>query len=97
MPWLPRRIAPESITATVAVGLAALTLAWAWSGVRWGGELDGWSLLLALLLAASMVVAGLFPIHVRYHTKILLTTPPQLILAVLAPPPLAAVCAGGAM
>ena len=96
---MPRRIAPQSITASVAVGLAALSMAWAWSGVRWGagGELDGWSLLLAVLLGAAIVVAGLFPIHVRYHTKILLTTPPQLILAVLVPPPLAALCAGGAM
>ncbi|TMC59060.1 MAG: hypothetical protein E6J26_04530, partial [Chloroflexi bacterium] len=101
--WLTRlrlgALAPQPLTAAIAVTLAVLVMAGAWTAALTAmePELDAWHLVLALLLATAIVLAGYFPIHIRYHTKIELTTPQQLILAVLAPSPLAGLAAGGAM
>src|SRR5947207_7329269 len=97
-PWL-HRLAPQPLTAALSLAFAALTMAAGWAAGFSGMEqdVDAWHLVLALLLATAIVLAGYFPIHIRYHTKIELTTPPQLILAVLAPWPLAGLAAGGAM
>src|SRR5438067_13501471 len=97
-PWL-HRLAPQPLTAALSLAFAALTMAAGWAAGFSGmePELDAWHLVLALLLATAIVLAGYFPIHIRYHTKIELTTPQQLILAVLVPSPLAGLAAGGAM
>ena len=94
-----RRLAAQPLTAIVVCALTVLAMSGAWSNVltAGAGDLNGWTVALALLLGAAIVLAGLFPIHLRYHTKIALTTPPQFIMAVLVPPPLAALCIGTAI
>ena len=46
-------------------------------------------ILVGLLLVLSAVLTSRYPIHVRYHTKISMTTVPLYLLAVLLPPHLA--------
>jgi HD-GYP domain-containing protein (c-di-GMP phosphodiesterase class II) len=76
--------------------LAAVILAAAWAKTaplvldRAGLQ----TLLVALGLAAAVVVAGLYPIHLQYRTKVLLTTPPLYLAATLLPPGVAALTAG---
>ncbi|TMC47156.1 MAG: hypothetical protein E6J26_11595, partial [Chloroflexi bacterium] len=69
-------LAPQPLTAAVAVALAVLVMAGSWTAAvtAMEPELDAWHLVLAPLLATAIVLAGYFPIHIRYHTKIELTT-----------------------
>ena len=50
--------------------------------------------LLAILLAGAVVAAYHYPIHVRHQTKVALVSVVYYLLAVLVPPPLAALAAG---
>src|SRR5258708_604929 len=52
------------------------------------------SVLAAAGLAAAVVAAGRYPIHLQYRTKVLLTTVPIYLAATLLPPALAALSAG---
>lgn len=89
---LIRRAVPQPLTAIVFSGAAVLILLLAWTDALLGSAADlaVSTLLLAALLGGSLVMAGLYPIHIRYHTKICLTTAPLYIMAVLLPPPLVA-------
>jgi HD-GYP domain-containing protein (c-di-GMP phosphodiesterase class II) len=58
--------------------------------------LEPTGLLLALFLIASVVLAGLFPIHLRAHTKISVTSVPTYLMAVLSPPLITAFGVGAA-
>ncbi len=55
---------------------------------RLGGGLQGGQVL-TLLLIAAIVIAYQYPLHIRHHSKVVMTTVPRYILAVLLPPPLA--------
>src|SRR5712692_3964842 len=93
---LAGRLVPQPLTAIVMCLLAMAVLAAAWArtppivfdsaGIQTG--------LVALGLAAAVVVAGLYPIHIQYRTKVLLTTPPLYLSATLLPPGVAALTAG---
>lgn len=89
------RVLPQP---TVSVGTSALALlALAVSWVRAGPLLSTGGLTptaLGLALASAVVVAYQYPIHVRHQTKVYLFTVAYYLLAVLAPPPLAALAAG---
>ncbi|MCA1598889.1 MAG: HD-GYP domain-containing protein [Chloroflexi bacterium] len=50
--------------------------------------------LLAVLLAGALVAAYYHPIHVRHQTKVALVSVVYYLLAILVPPPLAALTAG---
>jgi HD-GYP domain-containing protein (c-di-GMP phosphodiesterase class II) len=90
------RLVPQPLTATVMCLLAAAVLAAAWANTapilldRAGIQ----TVLVAFGLAAAVVVAGLFPIHLQYRTKVVLTTPPLYLSATLLPPGVAALTAG---
>jgi HD-GYP domain-containing protein (c-di-GMP phosphodiesterase class II) len=90
------RLVPQPLTAMVMSGLALAVLLRDWSSppaILTTGS--GWTLgLLALGLAATVVVTGLYPIHILYRTKVLLTTVPLYLAATLLPPSLAALTAG---
>ncbi|CAA9296324.1 MAG: hypothetical protein AVDCRST_MAG93-4284, partial [uncultured Chloroflexia bacterium] len=45
-------------------------------------------LLVAVCLLSAVVIAGRYPIHIRYHTKVSITSIPLYLLAVLLQPPL---------
>src|SRR5215467_684458 len=96
MPKLMARLVPQPLTALVMCLLAAAALV---PGSAAAARL-GWdaasaeTLGLGLALAAGVVVAGLYPIHIQYRTKVLLTTPPLYLAAVLLPPPAGALAAG---
>jgi HD-GYP domain-containing protein (c-di-GMP phosphodiesterase class II) len=90
------RLVPQPLTAFVMCALAVAALLGAWSATP-PISLDTIGLqtsLLALGLAAAVVVAGLYPIHLQYRTKVLLTTPPLYLAATLLPPGVAALTAG---
>jgi len=93
-PW--SWLIPQPLTALVMCTLAAAVLAAAWAGTPLL-SLDLVSLqnlLVAAGLAAAVVLAGRYPIHLQYRTKVLLTTVPIYLAATLLPPVLAALCAG---
>ena len=48
---------------------------------------------LALGLTLALFLAGLYPIHIQYRTKINLTTPLLYLIVILLPPGLAGLCA----
>lgn len=90
------RLVPQPLTAIVMCLLAAALLAAPWAHTS-PISLDRASIqtgLVAFGLAAAVVVAGLFPIHIQYRTKVLLTTPPLYLAVVLLPPGVAALTAG---
>ena len=91
-----RRLAPQPLTALVMCLLAAAILAAAWANTPLLGR-DGVGLQLLLVavgLAAAVVAAGRYPIHLQYRTKVLLTTVPLYLAANLLPPAMAALSAG---
>jgi HD-GYP domain-containing protein (c-di-GMP phosphodiesterase class II) len=51
-------------------------------------------LLIAVFLAVAIIIAGIFPIHIRHNIKIVLTTIPLYVAAMLLPPALAALVVG---
>jgi len=90
-----RRFLPQPAVGVVTATLAVLALLAAWR--RAGIPLPD-ALLpacgLALGLAGAVVVTYQYPIHVRHQTKVSLCTVAYYLLAVLTPPPLAALAAG---
>jgi len=90
------RMLPQPLVAAGTVILAVLALLAAWRPIVIGSGqgIDAATLLLALALAGAVVVAYQYPIHVRHQTKVALVTIAYYLLAVLAPPPLAALAAG---
>jgi HD domain len=52
------------------------------------------SLLVGLFLLICAIAADLYPIHLRYHTKVTMMSVPLYLMAVLLPPPMAALVAG---
>src|SRR5262245_38837417 len=90
-----RRLVPQPLTAVVMCLGAAAILAAAWAVDPLVFNEEGLrSLLVATGLAAAVVAAGHYPIHLQYRTKILLTTVPLYLAATLLPPALAALSAG---
>jgi HD-GYP domain-containing protein (c-di-GMP phosphodiesterase class II) len=91
--WVP----PQPLTAIAASGLALAGLAWSLAArpPSVAAPAD-WITIAAGLgfLAAVLVWAGTHPLHLRHQTKIYLATLPLYLIAVLAPPPVAAVAAG---
>jgi hypothetical protein len=45
------------------------------------------------LLVAALIIAYRFPIHIRHHAKVVMTSVPRYILAILLPPPVAVLAA----
>ncbi len=85
------RFLPQPGVGVVTAALAALALLAAWREAALpppGALLP--ALGLALSLAGAVVVAYQYPIHVRHQTKVYLYTVAYYLLAVLVPPPLAA-------
>src|SRR5438067_1964344 len=93
---LLKRLVPQPLTAIVMVllAVAVLSVTWANSAPLMLDRAGVQTLLVALGLAAAVVVAGLYPIHLHYRTKVLLTTPPLYLAATLLPPGVAALTAG---
>jgi putative nucleotidyltransferase with HDIG domain len=91
-----KRLVPQPLTAVVMCSLALAVLWGAWSGVPFSAANGlGWqTAATALGLAVAVVIAGLYPIHIQYRTKVLLTTPPLFVAATLLPPGVAALTAG---
>ncbi len=88
---------PQPLVGVGTVVLALLALAASWPedvlalrGQRTPPEVA----LLAVALAAAILAAYRYPIHVRHQTKVALVTVAYYLLAVLVPPPLAALTAG---
>ncbi len=95
---LPRRVSgawPQPTIGVLTVLLALLSLRGAWAHARHDGMAPVVGALpLALVGLGAVVVAYRYPIHVRHQTKALLVTLVYYLLAVLVPPPLAALAAG---
>ncbi len=68
-----------------AAGLLFIARAWLFNAA----PLDGFSILLAIVLAGFVVLGDHFPIHIRYSIKVSMTSVPLFLLAVLVPRPLA--------
>jgi len=88
--WRQSAVAVLCLTAfggAVALGVGAQ---------GWDGPLDGGLLLGALALLVAIVLAYQFPLPVRPHTKVYLSSVPLYLLAVLMPPALGAAAAGAA-
>ena len=87
------QLRPETLIAAVA-GVAALCiLVMAWGGVA-ARSISGQDVLVAVGLLISLVMASVYPIHFRYHTKVSISTVPTYLIVVLLPPPLAALTIG---
>jgi len=95
---LPRRVSgawPQPTIGVLTVLLALLSLGGAWAHARHDGMAPVVGALpLTLVGLGAIVVAYRYPIHVRHQTKVLLATLVYYLLAVLVPPPLAALAAG---
>jgi hypothetical protein len=79
---------------TAVLALAALAVAWLRVGLGPNVAGDPGSVALGLLLAALIVVTYRYPIHVRLHSKVTLSSLPLVLLVALLPAPLAATAAG---
>jgi HD-GYP domain-containing protein (c-di-GMP phosphodiesterase class II) len=90
--WVPAQPA----TAIVTGSAAALCLAWAWTASP--AMALNWALVQSALvvgfLVAVLVWAATHSLHLRHKIKIHLTTLPLYLLAVLAPPAIAATASG---
>src|SRR5690348_13040930 len=87
------RITPQPAVGSALAGCGVLSVAVAWLHPE-ARHLPLSAGILAVLLAGAVVAAYYYPIHVRHQTKILLVTVAYYLLAVLVPPPLAALAAG---
>ncbi len=81
---------------TVVLALLALGASWPEDILASQGQRTPEVVLVALALAAAVLLAYRYPIHVRHQTKVALVTVAYYLLAVLVPPPLAALTAGAA-
>jgi putative nucleotidyltransferase with HDIG domain len=88
-----RRMTPQPAVGAALAGGGLLSLGVVWLHPE-ARHLPLSSGLLAVLLAGAVVAAYYYPIHVRHQTKVVLVTVAYYLLAVLAPPPLAALAAG---
>ena len=85
------RPAHQPLTA-IAFSAAAVAVSWsAWAALSGGGPgaLRIEDIVLAAALAGGFILSSLFPIHLRYHTKLEITTPQLFLMAFLLPPALA--------
>jgi len=90
-----RRLLPQPGVGAVTAALAVLALLAAWlrAGIPpFSALLPAYGL--ALGLVGAVVVTYQYPIHIRHQTKVYLFTIVYYLLAVLTPPPLAALAAG---
>jgi HD-GYP domain-containing protein (c-di-GMP phosphodiesterase class II) len=89
--WVP----PQPLTAVAVSGLAVAGLGWSWAAAPYLAAPRDWitTALVVGFLAALLVWAGTHPLHLRHQTKVHLSTLPLYLLAVLAPPPVAALAA----
>jgi hypothetical protein len=81
----------------VTAVLAALVLlaVWLLAGITPASRPDGLlHAALAAALAAAVYLATRFPVHLRYQVKVEMGTVPLYLMAVVLPPPLAALAAG---
>jgi HD-GYP domain-containing protein (c-di-GMP phosphodiesterase class II) len=83
------------VTAIATSGLALAGLAWSLTVTPSMASPLDWITTAAVVgfLAAVLVWAGTHPLHLRHQTKVYLATLPLYLIAVLAPPPVAAVAA----
>lgn len=91
------RFVPQPITGIVALGLAALLVAWGWFSTAVDVNVEVNVLALALCLGTGLLLASRFPIHIRYNVKLMILTVPLYLIAVLLPPVFAALTAGVVM
>ncbi len=96
---MPRSIAPflkQPLAAFVVTIIAMLGVIWSWFGLPASTPLvvSDSTALLALCFIVICVGADIYPIHVTYHTKVSITTLLLYLMAVVLPPPLAALAAG---
>src|SRR4051794_11341979 len=86
---------PQPLIAIVVSLLALLIVISSWQdGLL---QLDAGHIqddLTALFLAAAVIAAGLYPIHLRRNVKVVITTVPFYVAAMLLTPPVAALIAG---
>jgi putative nucleotidyltransferase with HDIG domain len=90
------RYIPQPLTALIVSSLALLILIASW---RDGPPLaldaahiqDG---CIALFLAAAVIGAGSYPIHLQHNIKVVVTTVPMYVAAMILPPAAAALTAG---
>ncbi len=96
---LLRRIFPQPLFGIIAIALGALALSLASSqaAVDPRAAVLPSHLTLAGGLVTAVLIAERFPLHLRYHIKLYITTIPLFLIAVLLPPALATVCAGTAI
>jgi signal transduction histidine kinase len=79
----------------MTVGMVLLLLTALWLAAAGSHMIvSGTDLLISLCLAVATVLAYRWPIHLRPHTKVSMASVPYYLLAVLVPPPLAAITAG---
>jgi signal transduction histidine kinase len=90
-----RRYLPRLSILAVAVGMVVLLLAALWLSVT-GLHMvvSGSDLLISFCLVVATVLSYHWPIHLRPHTKVSMASVPYYLLAVLVPPPLAAIAGG---
>src|SRR5690348_7278660 len=93
------RALPQPLVAltTSALALSAVGVSYAMTTDQAAGGpplVGATSVLVSLILMATIVLATCYPIHLRHHLKIVMTSVPLYLLAVLLAPPLAATAAG---
>ena len=93
------RVTPQPLTAWLVSAIALVALVAFWqsmpSGALAGSELQ--IILLAVCLSSAVVIGDMYPIHVNYHTKASVSTVSLYLMAVLLPPPIAALAAGASI
>lgn len=89
-------LTPQPVVGAGTIALALLALVVSWRDDVFAAHGHGALpvALLAVSIAAAILAAYRYPIHVRHQTKIGLITVAYYLLAVLVPPPLAALTAG---
>lgn len=92
-----RQISPQPLTGIVAMLLGGLVLVSAWRGDGSVTRVELPTFLAWVFLIGATITAAYFRIHLRNNTKLMLITLPLYLIAVVVPPPLAALGAGAAM
>jgi hypothetical protein len=85
----------ENMIALAVGGLGCLLLALSWLNGARAITAAQWAL--AVVLAGSLILIDLYPIHIRYAVKISLISVPLFLIMALLPLPLALVAAGTAI
>jgi HD-GYP domain-containing protein (c-di-GMP phosphodiesterase class II) len=84
----------KSFLMIVSGTLALAVLIASWTGTPPAEVVNPQHLFVGLFLILCVIAADLYPIHLRYHTKVAMMSVPLYLMAVLLPPPLAALAAG---